>query len=200
LFDKAAKDQPGSEELAFYMHILLSQGKFENALRDFDSLLLKAKAKPYSDNSDFETNGHKLNMHELSKLTLRAEILSKGRLSGLNSAEFTLDSLLGQYRCITDIYPDQFDAHSSIIDLIVNHQIELCKQQEISLSASLLDPNNLIINHFIYLGSLQDRHPRLRGPFLADIHFVSKLINAYPQFSNGFQSIYSVDIISQANN
>lgn len=137
---------PGAEELELFIEIFIRQRKYQEALIIFDELSTRSSpSNVLNDSTDFAENSHKVTITLLQRLMTRVKLLEKipGNESNLKS----------QLLDILEKYPDQWDVHERLINIVASHGSESVEVEE----------------YFVFLRQLQQSKSYLRGPFLAEI-------------------------------
>jgi len=147
--------QPGAEELELFIELMVRQKRFDDAIDALDRLCLRPQGQPIEDEIAFKACPSDVKIHNLTHRMLRISMLGK-----LERFSDFVDEL----KVVLELYPDQWDAHLSII-----HGLNRLQQAGDGAKR---------IEHLLFLRSQQThkQYSRLRGPALAEIHLNRTLI------------------------
>ena len=159
IFSEQSSVQPGAEEVELYVEVLRRQKKIEEAYDGLRSLLERPVGTLIDDDKDFVADGSIVKMHSLRYRTLITHLLEDilavaKEQKDTSKVRTTLSLLEQEQREILELYPDQWTAHSRLIELILTEKPADEKE---------------LTEHQLYLHSLGALFSYLRGPALAQL-------------------------------
>lgn len=178
---------PGAEELPLLLLILIRQGKLSEALEELSTLRKRVGTEKLNDEHDF-----KQNVNRVQSPTLVLDLIKIDLLRALRRR----DSIVEACYEVLEQYPDQWNLHRVLLDCLFGGPVtyfegvsELLPLRDLSpwtSSSPTGAPSEAsstpvvvqekgtweaaVSKHLERLEDLQRRHPKLRGPFLAELY------------------------------
>lgn len=170
LYDPKNASQPGAEEVELYVEVLKRQSKLAEAVSALTDLSGRKVDTLINDENDFKVKGSLVKLNRLRLMSLKVEILKsrcqkftgsdsligigeKASATDREELEQCVTALQAELEAILALYPDQWPAHTTLIELLVER--------------------SLVDEHRAFLAEQQCKHPKLRGPFLAEMYLAT---------------------------
>ena len=196
LYELSPLTQPSAEEMSLYALILAKQNKLTQAFDAIAQLRGRAAGSPLVDEAHFAANPNFVKMLSLQVSVHKIDLLVRqGRL----------DEAIREGKHVLASFPDQWNVHSVTVDCLLQRTTGSTINQEgvqalsrekhmdfpmQDLSALLRKVSNQhpasssdvaslsesVLQYHAYLQQLQSQHPKLRGPYLAEMHLLASWI------------------------
>jgi hypothetical protein len=175
--------QPGAEMIELYVEVLKRQGSLEDALKCLCELYTRPVQVKIKEQKDFEETPELVKMTNLRYQTIKIELMKNAVANGTSNRESLIQDVLEESRKVLQDYPDQWSAHEECAYILSTGSL---LPQKHGITGAALgntkdvgsnDPVEInvsqVLEHRLYLHSLQEEHSYLRGPFLAEIFLLS---------------------------
>lgn len=187
-FDIHPKQAPGAEELHLYLITVIKQGKLEEAVAAIKTLTSRDQNAKITDDDHFKENVNLVALQKLQVSSLLVDIYCK--LGDFQEVMTVLREINGDF-------PDQWNTYELqnylvLLSLGIDYKTNnlnavsdlVCFQQESLLNVlwknvpTVVDKKQIVDQHLSYLQVQKENNARLRGPYLAELYFITACVSS----------------------
>ena len=187
----------GGEEIILYVHLLMRLGKLTDCMNllslpsnDVGEGAFNSKSVVRINDADhLEKSPHLVSTHPLNRRTHRIDILLRLHASctDFDRKNSIFNQIINELHILLKIYPDQWNMHHLLVSCVLSSSsletqkefpdYDLCDRLE-PLSTNAIADASKILHHQEFLRDLQISNPKLRGPYLAELLLLQKVLGS----------------------